>query len=342
MNNPTSPEALSADWLGEALQQTVQGFGVEHFGEGAGVMGQVTRVHLDGDGPVRSIIAKFASPAPENRAVAATYDMYGREVRFYQNIAPRIALRTPACYFAWHDPESNDFVLLLEDLQGYRIGDQVAGCSADDARAVVAALARFHASGWNPDDSWKLWSHDDPMQSGGMIAGFQAGWPVIMDRFRHVVPDSALIAEKRMPEMTEALLAEMCTSPVAIVHGDVRLDNVFFGDDEVFFVDWQGMGRSSPEQDLAYFITQSVPASLVDHGELLDLYFNTLTDAGIDYTRSQFDRRYKVSALYLLNYAVVIAGTLDLANERGMKLGETLLRDSMASLDAMGAFELLS
>ena len=341
MSNPTSPEALSADWLGEALQQPVQGFRVAHFGEGAGVIGQVARVHLDGAGPVHSVIAKFPSPAPENRAVAATYDMYGREVRFYQHIAPRISMRTPACYFAWHDAESNDFVLLLEDLQGYRIGDQVAGCSAEDARAVVAALARFHASGWNPDDSWNLWPHNHPMQSGGMIAGFQVGWPVIMERFRHVVPDSALIAEKRMPEITEALLEEMCTPPVAIVHGDVRLDNVFFGEDEVFFVDWQGMGRSSPEQDLAYFITQSVPASLVDHGELLDLYFETLTGAGIDYTRAQFDRRYKVSALYLLNYAVVIAGTLDLANERGMKLGETLLRDSMASLDAMGAFELL-
>ena len=341
MNDPSTPEDLTSAWLAQALGRPVNGFEVERFGEGAGVIGQVTRVHLDCDEPPRSIIAKFPSPAAENRAVAATYDMYGREVRFYQNIASRVQMRTPACYYAAHDPATQDFVLLLEDLQGYRIGDQVAGCSADEARAVVRALAKFHASAWDPGDELDLPSHNNPAQRDGMVAGFQAGWPVIMERFSHLVPDAALVAEKRMPELTGALLTEMCTPPVSICHADVRLDNVFFGDEEIFFVDWQSVCTSAPEQDLAYFVTQSVHPEVIPHQELLDLYYETLTGLGVTYERTRFERRYKVAALYLLDYAVVIAGTLDLANERGTQLAETLLGGSMRSLEAMGAFELL-
>ena len=349
MSTPYTPESLSTGWLSEALGAQVTAFEVEHFGEGAGVVGQAVRVNLEGDFASPSIIAKFPSPAAENRAVAAAYDMYGRETRFYQSMASQVAMRTPACYYASHDPESGNFVLLLEDPKRFRIGDQVAGCSAADARAVVRALARFHASAWAPGDSLGLPSHNNPAQRDGMIGGFGVGWPNIVEKFAHLIPDSARVAEHALPEATPRLLEEMCSDPVCISHADVRLDNIFFDEvdpntgepREVFFVDWQSVCTSAPEQDLAYFVTQSVPPSTIDHAELLSLYHDTLTEAGVDYPRERFEHRYKVSALYLMNYAVVIAGTLDLGNERGVKLAETLLGGCLRSLDTMNAFELL-
>jgi hypothetical protein len=39
---------------------------------------------------------------------------------------------------------------------------------------------------------------------------------------------------------------------------------------------------------------------------------------------------------------VVICSALDLANERGRALGETLLGNSLRSIDALNAFELLT
>ena len=166
MTYPSAPEDLTTAWLGEALGYALDGFEVEQFGEGASVVGQVARVHLKHGGEPKSIIAKFPSPAPENRGVAALYDMYGREVRFYRDTADRVQMRTPTCYFGAHNPDTNDFVLLLEDLKAFRIGDQVAGCSADDARRVVRALARFHASGWNATDLGVV-SHCSPTQRDG-------------------------------------------------------------------------------------------------------------------------------------------------------------------------------
>ena len=55
----------------------------------------------------------------------------------------------------------------------------------------------------------------------------------------------------------------------------------------------------------------------------------------------QCRERYKVSALYLICYAVVIAGTLDLGNERGKLLGQTIIKNTFAALVDLDAFSLL-
>ena len=126
-----------------------------------------------------------------------------------------------------------------------------------------------------------------------------------------------------------------------LVHADVRLDNVFFGDGEVVFVDWQAVCSSAPEQDLAYFLTQSVPAEVRSQADLVARYHSALIARGIDYALDRCRERYRVSALYLLCYAVVIAGTLDMGNERGNALARTLLGGSLNALDEIDAFTLL-
>jgi aminoglycoside phosphotransferase (APT) family kinase protein len=341
MAYPTSPEKLTREWLSSALGCNVRGFEVQGFGAGAGIMGQVTRVLLDSDGSHTSIIAKFPSPAEENRAVARTYDMYGKEVRFYQSIAKTVPLRTPECYFAAHNRENQDFVILMEDIKGYRIGDQVAGCTLDEAIQVIEAIAAMHAATWQKAEQLGLQSHNNPAQRDGMAAGFNFGWPVVMEKFRDVIPDRALIAGEKMAAATPALLAEMCSGPVCLNHVDMRLDNIFFNEGDVLFVDWQSTASSCPEHDLAYFVTQSVPPAVRQSYDLLGHYYKTFCAHGIDYPRALFDRRYKVSALYLLDFAVVIAGTLNLANERGQKLGRTLLGGSLSALDELDVWSLL-
>ena len=336
---PNHPQALTTDWLAEALGRPVQAFEVSSLGEGAGIIGQVTRLSLQApDSGPKSIIAKFPSPAAENRAVANAYDMYGREVRFYQEIAERIPLRTPACHYASLDADSGDFVLLLEDLGAWRVGDQVAGCSLAEARAVVEAMASLHASGWD-DQAPDILLHDNPMQRDGMIAGFEAGWPVTQAHFGSLIPAAAASAGERMPAQIGRLKA-MCQPPVCLCHADVRLDNIFFGEDEVALVDWQSVCRSAPEQDLAYFVTQSIPTHVRVQEDWPALYHAALTRRGIRYELATCRERFRISALYLLCYAVIIAGTLDLGNARGQALGRTLLGNCLNALTELDAFRL--
>ena len=345
MTFPSSPEQLTSQWLSQVLGYQVNQFEVEHFGEGTSIIGMVTRLNLDTAGGVKSIIAKFPSPATENRQVAAAYNMYGREVNFYQQIADKIDLRVPDCYHAEFSEAEQDFVILMEDLKGWTIGDQVEGCSAAQARMIVRGIAKFHASTW--DTQLPIQSHNNQGQIDGMVGGFAVGWPVVREQFGNLIPASAAQMADTLPDRIAKhipqLLATMCQPPICISHADVRLDNIFFSDNEIALVDWQSVCTSAPEQDLAYFVTQSLSQEVRTGTDWVELYHQTLNENGVnDYTLEQCRARYKISALYLVCYAVVIAGTLDLGNERGMALGKTLFGNSMQSLHELEAFELLA
>ncbi|MDA1074760.1 MAG: phosphotransferase [Proteobacteria bacterium] len=337
---PTRPTDLTSTWLSEALGFEVSDFTISYFTEGTSVMGQVTRLYLTSKNGPASLIAKFATPVSANRGVAEAYDMYGREIGFYRGINRNVRLRTPQCCFAGYNPTNHDFLLILEDMVDYTIGDQVAGCTIEEARRVVDMLAAFHASAWD-DQAPDVVSHNNPLQVQGMVGGFQMGWPVVQKEFNHLIPLSARHIGDLMPAAIPALLQQMCQPPVCLTHADVRLDNIFFGATDVSLVDWQSVCTSAPEHDLAYFITQSVPQEVRRSEDLLTRYHTGLTGHGIVYDPAVLSKRYRVCALYLLCYAVVIAGTLDMGNERGRQLARTLLGNSLSALDELNAFELL-
>jgi len=346
---PTHPDQLSTTWLSEVLGFAVQDFEVTYFSEGAGVMAWVTRLLLQAgpDNP-SSIIAKFPSPAEVNREVAAVYNMYGREVQYYQEVNSRVELRAPDCYYAAIDPASQDFVLLLEDLGEMQIGDQVAGCSLAQAKSVISTLAKFHADTWEVKEFPGVVSHNNEAQREGMKAGYAVGWPVVLEQFGDAIPEQVRPLAARMPQAVEQVLARMCQTPVCLSHADVRLDNIFFGatpnaqgDYPIALVDWQSVCTSAPEHDVAYFITQSLSPEVRAAEDLVAYYHAQLTAGGANYSLAQCRERFKVSALYLLCYAVVISGTLDLGNERGQALGHTIIRNTFSSLESLGAFELL-
>ena len=174
-----------------------------------------------------------------------------------------------------------------------------------------------------------------------MIAGFQVGWPVVSEQFPEYISERAALLAPLMPNHVGDLLNRMTVDPVCMIHADVRLDNIFFDGDEIVLFDWQSVCTCAPEQDLAYFVTQSLSDEVRNARDWVALYHQALTDQGIDYDLEFCRERYKVSALYLLCYAVVIAGTMDLGNERGLALGRTLFGNAMRSLDELDAFELL-
>jgi len=157
---PQSAEQLSAAWLSDALRAggvlpaaaRVASVDARPLGAGGGLIGVVAKAHVGysgdpGDAP-RTLIAKFPSQVAANRAVADTYDMYGREVRFYQELSPTTRLPHPRCYFAARSARSSDFVLLLEDLGDRRIGDQVAGSDLVDAQIVIDCQSTIANGGW--------------------------------------------------------------------------------------------------------------------------------------------------------------------------------------------------
>jgi|TARA_B110000261_G_scaffold119914_1_gene133737 hypothetical protein len=341
-NFPITPDTVTATWLSDVLGFTVKDFKVIRFAEGTGILSMVTRVQLV-TAPInpQSIIAKFPSPDISTRAITDTYGMYAREVMFYQSIADKVELRTPRCLYTALDPENNNFIMLLEDLGHLAVGDHVSGCTLTEAKYVLSALARLHAGTWQASEFPDLISHNNPNQVAGQVNAFQVGWPKVNKLYPELIPESAQIAGEKMPGAVARLVEEMCQEPICISHGDARLDNIFFDGDECVFVDMQSVATSAPEHDVSYFITQSVPSAVRQEEDLVAFYHSELTSLGIDYDLARCRTRYRVSALYLMCFAVSIAGELDLQNERGEALGRVVLGNAMRALDDIDAFDLL-
>src|SRR5205085_3514 len=118
--------------------------------EGRGFVARVVRYHLyfDGEpqGAPHSLIAKFAPADPDLRATLL--GLLKREVRFYAELAGTAGLRTPRCYYGAVDEASGGSVLLFEDLTALRPGDNLYGCTLEDAVLAVRQIARFHARWW--------------------------------------------------------------------------------------------------------------------------------------------------------------------------------------------------
>jgi len=76
-----------------------------------------------------SVIGKFPAAVPDSRRAGSAHLLYLREVSFYRELAHTLAIHTPRPFVAEIDPETDDFILILEDLAPFRQVDQLAGCS---------------------------------------------------------------------------------------------------------------------------------------------------------------------------------------------------------------------
>ena len=334
--------ALIGDGLGGGR---LAGFETEQIGEGVGMMGLLYRATLsvdggDGSAP-SSVIIKLAGSDPWARETAKLFGWYGREVNFYATIA-NDSVRTPLCHAAHHDAESDDFVLVLEDLSHMRTVDQLDGCDIDDARKVVTALARFGAAFWGDTDRITgvphIWESPNPEAFAHTMA--ESG-PAFAEKFPGRLPEAVAAAVARMPEVAAEIFEPEEGHVTTLMHGDFRLDNMFFDDDGLVLLDWQLMAKGVVGSDLGYFLSQSltVDQRRAHEHELLDLYRETLAANGAHIDADELYDAYRRAVMLLLAIPVGGGAKLDLANDRAMELMEVILTRSLTAIDDLGALD---
>jgi hypothetical protein len=312
------------------------------------------------DGVPTRMIAKLPTSVAANRATGELLGAYEREVFFYRELASRVSYRTPAVYVAMMDdnPASKHgeavirfidrlprwllralmsffgwvagrsrrrYLLLIEDLAPARVGDQVEGRSPAECEPVLRAIAEAQAPLWqSPLLAEHYWI--TPMGVGLRIGHemFLASRPVFERRFaaqlssddRHVLDWLELHA----PALQQALHRD---APVALVHGDFRLDNLLF-DDELAprVVDWQGVGRGPAPYDVAYFLSGTLLPDVTVQAEdaLVAGYHRALVDGGVrEYHLADCLRDYRRSMLGVLHRMVTI-DRVELGTGRGVDL----------------------
>lgn len=342
---PISVRDVDESWLSVALAEAgvldgaVRGLRAEQIGAGVGIMGLLYRLHLDvdGEGPA-SVVLKVPSADPAARHVARTFRFYEKEVGFYRDLAHHTPADTPAAYFARHDPDADDFCLLLADIDDAVAHSQVEGCPPDAALVAARALARHHAaladSPVLEEHTWIPWGSDSPTPEG-VIQGVADGW----EGFRHKFPEHAsaeleAIVERYLRSVPE-LLTMPAGRPVTLVHGDYRLDNLFFGDDgAVTIIDWQICTKGPFAYDLAYFVTQSLTVDdrRAHEPEIIDTYLRELDGLGCSHDRDDFMEDYRRTAMFCLCYPLQ-SGSVDLVNDRARELVSDMFQRSMAAVE---------
>jgi hypothetical protein len=355
---PRSPADLTPDKLNRLAcfgNARIASVATEPVGQGVGVLCQLARLRLsyergDGVGPA-SVIAKFPTLVEQTRQVVRSFKFYEREVAFYRNLASKVSLATPRPLHAAHDAASDDFLLLLEDLGERRLGDQLNGCSAEDAMLAVRLLADFHAQWWESPKLGALeWmpTSDSDLNKGGLML-YPFAWPMFFERFGSKLPSEFKSIGERLSGQLAGMLDRFRDRPRTVCHGDFRLDNLFFGTKPshppLTAVDWQIAVKSTGTYDVGYFASQSLAPSLRRDIEvdLLRTYHDRLVELGIgNYSFADCIDDYRWTQIFCFCYPVIAGGLGDLGNERGVALIDAMTARSVASIKHWKADELLS
>lgn len=308
---PTTPEELSAGWLTAALRAggvpastRVASFASERLGQGEGFVGTIVRLHLRWEPPHPSApataIAKLPISLARNKALGELGGAYEREIRFYRELADRVPIRTPRCYYGDFDPNPltgreeawvrllerfpgwlirlalplfqwlsarrrRRYVLLLEDLAPARVGDQVAGCTPGEAEAALRALAALHAAFWGRVETDELsWlPRIDALRSWFHVV-YRRNWPGFVQAYGARLPGAMTELARWLEARGPELMARLGAMPRTLLHGDYRLDNMCLADEpggvSIAAFDWQGPTRGPGVFDAAYFLPGSLPS----------------------------------------------------------------------------------
>lgn len=323
---PASIDDVTPAWLREVTGLAVEAASAEQIGAGIGVSSALYRVRLDGDAVPESVVVKL--PALDEAAVftSTVLRMYIRECRFFHELADAAPVRVPACHHAEVDEETSGFVVVMEDLGGLRIVDQLEGMQLDDARQAADALAAWHAPWWRRAEALAergtTVSLGDPIYPAVLPMVFDEGWEKVTGGME--VSEAIREIGPRWTGAFAGLLQDLSRPPTTLSHGDYRADNILFGPDgEVALLDFQLIGTGRGAYDLAYFVTQSLDAEVAAEHErdLFDRWIAGLVARGVpeaDLADAWED--YRKAALFCLVYPIVASRGMDLADPRQYEL----------------------
>jgi len=272
---------ITPEWIGTILGREVGEITLERVGTGQ--IGTCFRVRIDGSG---TVLVKL--PPPDTSARDMMAGAYRGEVRFYQLLAPTVAIRTPDCFHAEIAEESGDFVIVLEDLAPREQGDQIAGCTGDQARDAVVNLAGLHGPRWCDPTLSEVdtLSINGPEEIALLLDMWEPTCELFLSGLGDLIPDEDAATLRACGTVIERWLLAR-SERFGLVHGDYRLDNLLFPPDGapgVVAVDFQTLSLALPARDLAYFVgtSLSVEDRRQHERELVAAYHAALTSYGVE------------------------------------------------------------
>ena len=374
------PEAITPRWLAEAIvpqgparrrsRGGIESVHAREIGTGVGQLSRIFRVEISGgeDFPA-SVVVKLPSDDPQAFRMCRRMSLYRREFLAYRRVTPALGVETPSLLFGAFDMRTHRFVLVLDDVANWWDGqargrDQLEGADASEARLAARAAADIHAPFWDRTDRTIVRRYGGGSESRvaqasseHTLSGFREIFrPLVRWALQFVYVKSLPVAHARFPEafgsrhrelasafgpLVAAQLAAASSGPKTFIHGDYRLDNMFFSpreDGRFAIVDWQAAATGCGLYDLAYFACTSVRRASRPRieGELLEEYHGRLRALGVrDFSIEECRVLYRASVLACLVRQVIVAGSANLDHERAHRLARTCLRRTLHAIDGI-------
>ena len=271
-----------------------------------------------------SVVVKLPSPGDESRAAGVAHRTYEREAKFYMHLADTVDVRRPRCHWVEFDEATHDFVLVLEDLAPAVPGNQITGCSVEDAARAVVELAKLHGPRWGDPTLQQVdWLQRRTARADGellqtayqhLVTPFLATYAKYLTSEQH---DLAVAFGSRLADWIDGR-----STTLTLGHGDYRLDNLLFGTSAggppVAVVDWQTPNHGPGVVDVSYFMGAAVMPDVRRsiEGDLVDEYIAAVRTYGVVLDRAMFWREYAHASFAGLVMAVV-ASMVVTPTERG-------------------------
>lgn len=341
---PRRPEEVTAAWLGGVLHTDVRS--VEATPIGTGQTGATYRLTVQ-YGTDTGLPSSFAIklPSQDDTVRDRVAIGYRSEHAFYRDVADQVQIPIPRSYHCEIGGDGAEFVLLLADMAPAEQGDQIAGCSAAEARLAVRALAGLHAPSWC-DPKWTdfpgiAMPKPDAAMASGMGEVATMATDLTLDKL-----GARMSAEDR--DTLKASMAVVTpwlqTEPdrFALLHGDYRLDNMLFDParTQITVVDWQTLGSGLPARDLAYFTGTSldpVTRGSIERGLVAD-YHAALVALGVSgYDEQSCWRDYRLGMLQaplIIVFGVAFATSTERGDDMMLVMAERSCR-AIRELDTL-------
>ena len=324
---PTGAHDITPEWLSCALGKDVTTVDKQQIGTGQ--IASSIRLKLDyaGEPGPPTLVAKVTSDDETSRQAALATRTYEVEVGFYSELADQLAVRRPACHWAGFDPARAAYGLLLEDLAPAEQGDQIKGCTVDEAAQAIDELALLHGPLWSqPLEGRYTWLDVGGGTARPTVGAFVAMLlPTFLERYEgRLDADVVELMQRVLPRYAESATPD---APSTVIHCDYRVDNLMFGGPRVCVLDWQTVSIGHGLSDVSYFLGGSLlPDDRRQHErELLDRYRTKLAEQGVELSHDDAWSQYRHCAFAGMNMAIVasmLVGRTDRGDDMFLAMAE--------------------
>ena len=356
---PENLELMTADWLTDALHEKqaldsstrISKFHLEPLGEGMGMMSGLCLLmptyQPNTDDAPRSFALKYPTDITGNREVAKTMNLYEREIRYFLEVDPKTSVTTPKVYLS--EIEGGNFILLMEDLSDYKVGDQHTGATIEETTIALDELAKLHAPFWDNTKGLEWIPHiSNSYHAENLIGLSSMAWEGMITKFEDYLPGYFIDRKDDILGSFLSLQENVDRPPITFTHSDYRGQNLLYGQNSnhspIAIIDWQGAMLGKGMVDLTLFLGSSAQIEVrrKHEKELLRQYIDNLESLGVtNYGADEAWNDYRNAHMYDWIYTLTVAGTLDFTNKDAFAWGSKMLKRQLAVTEDLDLLDLL-